>query len=111
MLKKPLISDYTTQAIGLYFVVLIIISALYINHVMPVQWIVSGAVQTLFFFLLLPRLMSAWQTLPEKSFKRTVFGTALFIRIAYVFISYAMYMYYTGSLLNSMREMLISTRV
>lgn len=96
MVHKPIIADYTTQAIGLYFVVLIIISALYINQVMPLQWMVSGAVQTLFFFLLLPRLMSAWQKLPEKSFKRTVFGTALFIRLAYVFISYAMYMYYTG---------------
>ncbi|MBP5306481.1 MAG: glycosyltransferase family 39 protein, partial [Paludibacteraceae bacterium] len=82
--------------IGLYFIVLIIISALYINHVMPMQWIISGSVQILFFFLLFPQVMSAWQNFSEKHFRRIVFGTALFIRIAYVFLSYAMYMYFTG---------------
>ena len=80
----------------LYFLILALVSAVFATHILPVQWMVSGAVQYLFFFIALKLLSESWSQLDERLFIRKVFFSALIIRVVYVVVMYALYTYWTG---------------
>ena len=80
----------------LYFLILALVSATFATHILPVHWMVSGAVQYLFFFIALKQFFEMWIKLDERRFVKKVFVTALIIRVVYVIVMYVLYTYWTG---------------
>lgn len=97
MIYQSIISKfYTYKAIALYFIVLAILSAIFMNRAMPLHWILFGVIEVSAFFYFLHHLSRKWQNLPEKLFLKKVFTTALIIRLVYVVFSYFFYISMTG---------------
>ena len=80
----------------LYFLILALVSATFATHILPVHWMVSGAIQYLFFFIALKLFSENWIKLDERRFLKNVFVTAFVIRLVYVVVMYALYIYWTG---------------
>ncbi|MDR3704392.1 MAG: hypothetical protein P4L28_00615 [Paludibacteraceae bacterium] len=87
---------YSQKAIVLYFILLLICSAVFINRVLPFIWIISGVLEIVLFFYFLNYLSKKWIHLSEKIFLRRIFITALIIRVCYVIFSYFFYLKMTG---------------
>ena len=95
-MQRSAISEYSGRALMLYFLILALVSATFATHTLPVHWMVSGAIQYLFFFITLKQLFEMWVKLDERRFVKNVFVTALIIRVVYVIVMYALYTYWTG---------------
>ncbi len=87
---------FTNKAITLYFAVLLIVSLVFLDHVLFFQFMVFGAVAVIGFFYFSNRLTIQWQTINEKIFVRQLFYTTLILRTIYVFFSYYYYTAMTG---------------
>jgi len=86
---------FTTRAIILYIIILII-CALVFPRPLPFVWVVFGLLAVIPFFYYGASLSLKWMFLPEKTFIKKVFYTALIIRLIYVFFIYFFYMAQTG---------------
>lgn len=87
---------FSTRAIICYLVTLALVSAIFIQHALPFQFMLFGLVPVLIFFLYSNRLSMKWQKFSPRIFTKNLFVTALLIRIAYVIFIYFYYIAFTG---------------
>ena len=83
-------------SIALYFIVLIMVSGLFISHAMQLQWMLFGMVSVVVFFYYSRNLSRKWLYQSVKSFAKKLFVTALLIRLVYVVFSYFYFMQANG---------------
>lgn len=87
---------FTSKAISLYLGVLIVCNILFFSHPLALVWWAFGLVEVLCFFYFSNQLTRSWATYTEKKLIRSLFQTALVIRILWVVFSYFFYTYMTG---------------
>lgn len=86
----------STRAIYCYLVTLILISTVYLRHVMPFQFMVFGFVPVAIFFVFSTKLTTNWIHYSPRLFTRKLFLTALVLRIVYAVFIYFYYLDVTG---------------
>lgn len=82
---------FSRRAIMGYIVTLAIVSALFIQHVLPLKFVMFGFAAVAIFFTFASRLTMNWGRTSERVFLRRLFFTALFIRLIYVIFIYFFY--------------------
>ena len=82
---------FSRRAIMCYAVTLALVSVLFINHTLPLKFVVFGAVAVIVFFTYASRLTINWGHSSETAFQKNVFFTALIIRLIYVIFIYFFY--------------------
>lgn len=82
---------FTSKAIYLYLVVLIVVSFAFFSRALPFVWIAFGFVEVLTFFYFSNKLTLSWSKLSEKRFVVKLFWLAFLIRLGYVLFSYYFY--------------------
>lgn len=87
---------FTTKAITLYLVVLIVVNILFFNRMLPAMWWVFGIVEVVSFFYFSNILTRNWGNYSPKLFTKKLFTTALIIRLAWVIFSFFFYTLMTG---------------
>jgi len=87
---------FTTKAITLYLVVLIVVNILFFNRMLPVMWWVFGIAEVVSFFYFSNILTRNWGNYSPKLFTKKLFTTALVIRLAWVVFSFFFYKIMTG---------------
>ena len=87
---------FSTRAIFCYLATLVLVSAIYMNHAMPLQFMLFGFVAVLLFFLYATRLTMKWRTCSPQQFVKKVFITSFIIRLVYVIFIYYYYIAMTG---------------
>ncbi len=87
---------FTNKAIVLYFVALLIVSIIFFDYMLPLQFMLFGVVAVVAFFYFSNVLTIRWQKISEKSYVRKLFITALILRSVYVIFSYYFYIAITG---------------
>ncbi len=87
---------FSTRAIICYVVTLALVSAIFISHAMPFQFMLFGILSVLLFFTYSNKLTMKWQHYSVKIFTRKLFVTALLIRVVYVIFIYFYYIEMTG---------------
>lgn len=86
----------SSRAIICYVVTLTLVSAFFLNHAMPFQFMVFGLVAVIVFFVYSNKLTMGWQKFAPGRFVKKMFFAALLIRIAYVVFIYFYYIEMTG---------------
>ena len=87
---------FSTRAIIAYFVTLALVSALYMNRVLPLQFVLFGVVAVVTFFVFSNKLTMAWERYSVRMFPKKLFLAALLIRLVYVIFIYFYYIGATG---------------
>lgn len=87
---------FTTKAITLYLVVLIVVNILFFNRMLPAIWWVFGIAEVVSFFYFSNILTRNWGNYSPKLFTKKLFTTALVIRLAWVVFSFFFYIIMTG---------------
>lgn len=87
---------FSIRAIICYVVTLILVSAIFMSHAMPFQFMVFGLVSVVVFFSFATKLTMGWQTYSPHTYARKLFITAFLIRLAYTFFIYFYYIEMTG---------------
>ena len=87
---------FSTRAIICYFVTLALVSVIFMNHALPLQFVLFGIVPILVFFIFSHKLTTNWYKLPGKIFARKLFITALLLRVVYVVFIYFYFIEMTG---------------
>lgn len=82
---------FSRRAILCYTITLALVSVLFINHVLPLKFVVFGFVAVIIFFTYASRLTINWGRSSEMAFRKNVFVTALIIRLVYVIFIYFFY--------------------
>lgn len=94
--SAKLLNPYIMPSIALYVVALGIVSMLFRNQLLPTRWMLWGLGETLIFYLGIRAMAESWIDLKQRFFVQNIFGMALFIRLAYVIVSYNLYIVWTG---------------
>lgn len=84
------------KAISIYIVSLVIVSAVFMNHMLKPAFMIIGIVWVLLFFLLSTQFSKKWLGFEEKKYVRKLFLTALVLRLIWVVFSYFFYTIKTG---------------
>ena len=79
-----------------YVITIAVVSALFIDFVLPLKFVVFGFAAVVLFFVYSNKLTVGWGQCSERIFRRKVFITALIIRIVYVVFIYHFYISETG---------------
>jgi len=87
---------FTSKAISLYFIALLVCNIIFFNHALSFQWWIFGIVEVVAFFYFANENTRKWSSFSEKKFIRTVFVTAIILRIIWVVFSYFYYTAMTG---------------
>ena len=87
----------TNSAVITYFAAMIGCISLYSTNIMDIQWWIFGLVEVLGFFYFANRQSKVWINLGPVSFVKKLFWTAFALRLAWVFISYTLYYYWTDT--------------
>ncbi len=87
---------FSRRAIMCYVITLALVSALFINYVLPLKFVVFGFVAVVIFFTYASKLTMNWGRYNENVFQRRVFVAALIIRLVYVIFIYYFYISETG---------------
>ncbi len=80
----------------LFIALLFVVSVFFMQYMLPLVWIVVSLSTVYLSFHFIYRLSQRWARFPEKKFRKKVFWTALWIRVAYVLLSYIFYTFMTG---------------
>jgi len=88
---------YTSKAISYYLAVLFLVNIVFFNRMMPLIWWLFGIVAVVGFFNGTRSLITKWADIPEKTYIKKLFQTALIIRVIYVVVMYFLYTVLTGS--------------
>ncbi len=88
---------FSTRAIICYVVTLALVSAAFISHALPFQFILFGFVPVVLFFDFSNKLTVRWGGFSSLLFPKKIFTTALLIRLAYLFFIYFYYIEMTGA--------------
>lgn len=86
----------STRAIACYFVTLFAVSLLFLNRLLPFQFVLFGAIAVSVFFGLGHKVTQDWQRGSSRLFAKRLFLTALAIRVVYVIFVYFYYIEMTG---------------
>ena len=89
---------FTTKAIALYIIVLMIIPVAFSGYGMSWLWILFGVVEVTSFFYFTNILTKRWAEYSERTFLRQLFITAFVIRVVWVVFSYFFYISMTGKM-------------
>lgn len=84
-------------SIALYFIVLIMVFGLFINHAMQLQFMLFGMLSVIVFFYYSRILSRKWLFKSVKSFSKQLFVSALLIRLVYVLFSYFYFIQVNGN--------------
>lgn len=84
------------KAIEFYFVTLVVVSLLFVSHILPLIWVLFGAVEVWSFFYFSNLLTKRWRLLHPNVFVRKLFWTSLGIRTVYMVFVYFFYDVMTG---------------
>lgn len=87
---------FSTRAIICYLVTLALVSAIFMDFVLPLQFVLFGVVAVVVFFVFSNQLTMKWERYSERLFTRKIFTTAFLIRLAYVIFIYFYYISATG---------------
>ena len=79
-----------------YAVTIAIVSALFLNYMLPLKFVIFGFAAVIIFFTYSSKLTMNWGRYNENVFQRRVFITALIIRLVYVVFVYHFYISETG---------------
>lgn len=85
-----------SKAIAFYFVALTIVSLLFLDQTMGLEYILMGVAWVVGFFLLSSFCSVRWRNIPEKQFVSRLFMMALGLRWAWVFIAFFFFKAKTG---------------
>lgn len=86
----------SNRAIIVYLISLAIVSLVYIQYAMRIEYMLVGIVCVCCFFLCLSNWSKDWKTLTEKRFLQRILFIALIIRLIWVVVSYFYYSRVTG---------------
>ena len=87
----------TSTAMQVYVVALLCCNMLFMSHVLEWRWWFFGTIEVFGFFYFANYLSKDWFHLKPQHFVQKLFWAALFIRVAWVVISYALYQNWTGT--------------
>ena len=87
---------FSRRAIICYAITLALVSVLFINHVLPLKFVVFGFAAVILFFTFANTLTMKWGHCSEQIYPRRVFFTAFVIRLVYVIFIYFYYIGETG---------------
>lgn len=87
---------FTTKAIVLYMVSMIVCNIIFISHTLPFIWGAFGLIEVVSFFYFSNLLTRRWATISTKKFITNIFWISLLIRVVWVVISYFLYTAMTG---------------
>lgn len=84
------------KAIAFYFITLAIVSVVFMDHIMPMVWMLFGTAEVFSFFFFSNYLTKQWRNISPKVFAKKLFWTSLVIRLVYTVFVYFFYDYMTG---------------
>ena len=87
---------FSSRAIYCYVITLALVSVIFMNFVMPFQFMLFGFVAVIVFFVYGNRLTMDWQRYSPETFTKKLFVAALVIRLVYVIFIYFYYIDMTG---------------
>ena len=87
----------TNSAVITYFAAMMGCLAIFSTNIMDIQWWIFGLVEVLGFFYFANRQSKVWINEDPISFAKKLFWTAFALRLAWVFISYTLYYYWTDT--------------
>lgn len=87
---------HSSNAITLYFAVLVVCNIIFFSHALPIMWWIFGIVEVVSFFYFSNQLTRKWTKYKTKKFANKLFVSALLIRLAWVIFSYVFYTIQTG---------------
>ena len=79
---------FSTRAIICYVVTLVLVSAMFISHTLPFQYMLFGIVPVAIFFTYASQLTINWRRFSEGVFVKKLFITSLIFRVICVFFLY-----------------------
>ena len=100
-MSKKLVRYISIYGIGVYLLALLVISIVFRDYAMKLEWMLWGIGEVLFFFVLTTVIYPRWKDDDPKFFWRKVFWTALAIRLLYVVFSYYYFTIRTGQPFDS----------
>ena len=103
-MSKKLIRYISIYGIGVYLLALLVISVVFRDHAMELEWMLWGIGEVLFFFVFITVFYPRWKNDDPKHFWRKVFWTALTLRLVYVIFSYYYFMIRTGQPFDSLGD-------
>lgn len=86
----------SSRAIVVYLLSLFAVSIVFMSYCMQIGYIALGCLWVLLFFLLVVECGKKWRTVSGKLYVRSIFITALSLRIVWVIASYFFYIEVTG---------------
>jgi hypothetical protein len=87
---------FSSRAIRMYVLILLVVSLFFINRLLPLIWIVSGIAAVFFFFYFASKLSKRWYQYSDRYFEKRLFITSLVIRLVWVVFSYFFYLLMVG---------------
>ncbi len=87
-MSKKLIRYISIYGVGVYLLALLVISVVFRDHAMELEWVLWGIGEVLFFFVFTTIFYPRWKNDEPKVFWQKVFWIALAIRLLYVVFSY-----------------------
>ena len=84
------------RAIAVYLISLAVVSVMYVQYAMKIEYILVGFTLVASFFLLTSKWTKEWTVVPEKRFVRKIFWIAFSLRLIWVILSYFYYTNVTG---------------
>lgn len=88
--------QFSSKAILIYLSSLAVVSLVYFNYRMKLEFFIIGIIWVLLFFLLSHRYTLRWSAFEEGKFIRKLFFTALILRLIWITFSYFYYLIKTG---------------
>ena len=87
---------FSTRGILCYVVTLVLVSAAFVSHALPFQFMLFGFVPVVLFFDFSNKLTIRWGHYSPLLFRKKLFNTALLIRLGYIIFIYFYYIEMTG---------------
>lgn len=87
---------FSVRAIICYVVTLLLVSIIFFSYALPFQFMLFGFAAVCLFFVFAHQTTYQWRRVPQQSFTKKLFFTALAIRVVYVIFIYFYYIEMTG---------------
>lgn len=87
---------YTIRAILFYVGSVLVVALSFIQNVLPLEWVISGLVEVIFFFAGAHLLTRKWSDLEDNRYVKRLFVLSFFIRLCWVVAGYYLYLSLTG---------------
>ena len=98
-MKTPIVPylprHYTQLAIIAFVIVLSLCFLFFRGRALPLLWVAFAFIEVIGFFYFAHVLTKEWSSIPERSFRHKLFGTAFILRLIWVVFSYFFFIYHT----------------